>query len=394
VRALAARLDRPLWVGLLVGIAAGGFAALRVLVAGHGNIADLILLGSAHVNASHLPRPFPVLQGQGYDGQFYFRLALDPLDFKRTAYGITLDSPERLQRVAYPMLAWLFALGGRANLVPWSLVGVNVVGLGILGGLGAAVAKDQGRHCLWGLLVCGYFGFLWSISRDTTEIVASLFLVAGLLAIRRRRPYLAGLALSVAVLSRETALIAVGCIGAVWLAQRLHLVQRGSRIQGSESPLAAPTWIIPVLVFVGWQVLVHHSTGTFPLLSSGQHNFGPPFVGFAKGFNHYVHALPSVASALWFGELVLLLIVVGTVISRFHFTPDRAHEQLAWLAFLVLAVCLASGIWLGDVGFRSLDDLWIMSSMLLLTFPRRLVLLAPLVTAAMMAVFVELVLYL
>jgi hypothetical protein len=392
VSVLFARLDRPTVVAVIVAVTAAGFAALRISDAGQGHVAALIVLGSAHVNPGRLPHPLPVVQGQGYDGQFYFRLALDPLDFKRTAYGITLDSSERLQRIAYPMLAWVFA-GGRAGLVPWSLVGVNVAALGILGGLGAAIARDEGRHALWGLLVCGYFGFLWSLSRDLTEIVASMFLVGGLLAIRRRHPWIGGLCLCGAVLSRETALIAVGCIGVVWLAQRLHLAQRGSRIQGSESPLAAPTWILPVLAFVGWQLWVHHSTGTFPLVSSGQHNFGAPFVGLAKGFNHYIHDLPSLAAALWFGELLVLVLVVATIAVNFRFTTDRAHEQLAWLAFVALAVCLASGIWLGDVGFRSLDDLWIMSSILLLALPRRIYLLAPIVAGAVAAVFVELVLY-
>ena len=37
----------------------------------------------------------------------------------------------------------------------------------------------------------GYFGLITSLSRDTAEPLAAVFLLAGLLAIRARRPVLA-----------------------------------------------------------------------------------------------------------------------------------------------------------------------------------------------------------
>src|SRR5512143_1776273 len=57
----------------------------------------------------------------GYDGQFAFQIALDPLD------GWTkTDVPAyRYQRILYPLAARILALGN-ADLVPWTLIVVNI----------------------------------------------------------------------------------------------------------------------------------------------------------------------------------------------------------------------------------------------------------------------------
>ena len=75
--------------------------------------------------------------------------------------------------------------------VPYMLVAVNVAALTALAALGAVIARQGGRHAAWGLLLPAYFGLVTSLSRDTAEPVAAAFLVAGLLAIRARRPVLA-----------------------------------------------------------------------------------------------------------------------------------------------------------------------------------------------------------
>jgi hypothetical protein len=55
-----------------------------------------------------------------------------------------------------------------------------------------------------------------------------------------------------------------------------------------------------------------------------------------------------------------------------------------------LAVSAASGIWLGDVGFRSLDDVYLFSWLVLLGTSRRLWFYGGLVAATWLVVAVEL----
>ena len=372
-------------------------------MAGHGNIASFIVVGSAHVRP-RVPSGVPVSPGQGYDGQFYYRMALGPLNFQRSAFGIRMDTLSRFERISYPAFSWLFA-AGRSALVPWSLVFVNVVGLACLGALGAVLARDSGRHACWGLLLPGYFGFLWVLSRDLAEIVTATFVVAGVLALRRGRYPLAAIAFSVGVLSRETALLVVALL-AVEAPLSFVSGRLGAR-RGGSAPAPAPgvetapplplssaparCWIVPGVVFVGWQLTARLATGSWPLLTSGQKNLDFPFAGFLQGFRHYLSRLPSTASLLWFGELFILLVVVAAAALALRTTTARLYERVAWLAYGVVALTLAPGIWLGDVGFRSLDDLYVFSCIVLLSSHRRLTVPGVLVAGGWVVVAVELV---
>jgi hypothetical protein len=402
-------LGSPMFIGAVFGAVALSFVLLRFAGAGQGNIASFILVGSLRAVPDRLPRGVPVTPGTGYDGQFYYRLALDPLDWSRRAFGIRLDSVARLERIGYPLLAWALA-AGQFGVVPVTLVVVNILALAILAGLCAALAREAGREPIWGVVVAAYWGFLWSLSRDLTEIVATMFVVAGLLAIRRRRPILAALAFSAAVLTRETALMVVGAV----LVSRVvsEFRQRRGRTPANgvlgvcayEVSPTAPVarrwigpldavWIMPIVVFAAWQAAVFAVTGHLPLHTSGSANVGVPFVGFVRGFSHYLHLIPNTASILWFGELVILVFIAVMAATSLRGSSAWAHERIAWFGYVLLTVCLAPGIWLGDVGFRSIDDLFVFSCLLLLFSRRRIQVPALIVGVAWLAVAVELILF-
>jgi hypothetical protein len=397
------RLDSPVRIGVAAGTAAGIFALLRFVVACHSNIANFVVAGALQVHPNPVTHGLPIGSGAGYDGQFYFRLALDPLNWSRTAFGIRLDSYARLQRIVYPVLAWLVA-AGRASGVTVSLVVVNVLALGTLAGLCAALVLEAGRHVLWGLMIPAYWGFLWSLSRDLTEIVAACFMIASLYALRRRRPVLAGLALSVAVLSRETVL---GIVVALVLARAFAIVkglrdkpsgdfrEKGLNITSARlrPVLADVAWALPAVCFAGWQIAVHAVTGTYPVHASGQANVGIPFLGMWRGIEYYVPRLPSTASLLWFGEFTVLAgigILAATCLRR---STALLHERVAWVVYALLTVSLASGIWRGDVGFRSLDELFVFSCLVLLSSKVRLRLPALAIAAAWVVVCIELIVF-
>ncbi len=392
------RTDRPLSAGVIAGVASAVVAAARIAVAGHRNIASFIVVGSDHVRA-RIPTGVPITSGQGYDGQFYYRMALGPLNFNRTAHGIRMDSLSRFERVGYPAFAWLVA-AGRSWLVPWSLVIVNVVGLACLGVLGAVIARGARHHAWWGLVLPGYFGFVWVLSRDLAEIVTATFVVAGVVALRRDRFVLAGAAFGVAVLSRETALLVVALVALErplarargWIvARRARSALQGASTVDATRTIPVVSWILPGAVFATWQLIARLATGSWPLLTSGQNNLDFPFAGFVQGFRHYLGALPTRAALLWFGELFVLMVVVVAAALALRTTTARLYERVAWLAYGVLAATLAPGIWLGDVGFRSLDDLYVFSCIVLLSSPRRLTVPAVLVAGSWTVVAVELV---
>ena len=157
----------------------------------------------------------------GYDGQFYYRMALDPANLHKTAFGITMDAVP-VMRSDSPALAWALSAGQHAA-VPYALVAINVAALGALGYLGGLIAQQAGRHALWGLLLSCYFGVMDSLARDLTEPLGALCLIAGIYAYRKRHPLLAAAAFGYGVLTRETVLllpIALGLVRLVQIARR------------------------------------------------------------------------------------------------------------------------------------------------------------------------------
>ena len=211
---LASRTNHPAVAGLIATLAATAFTLARWQTWAHGRISRFILVGRHFATPSQLPHGMPVAKTYGYDGQFFYRLAINPLNFHHTAYGITMDRPYRYMRVGYPALTWLVSLG-QHTLVPVMLVAVNIAAIGALGYLGALFAAEGGRHALAGLLMPGYFGLITSLSRDTAEPLAAVCLLAGLLAIRGRRPLLAAALLAYGALTRETVMVAVAAIAIV-----------------------------------------------------------------------------------------------------------------------------------------------------------------------------------
>ena len=97
-----------------------------------------------------------------------------------------------------------------------------------------------------------------------------------------------------------------------------------------------------------------------------------PFVGFARGFAHYLRLLPSSAALLWFGELTLLIIFGVIAALSYRSTEAFLHERLAWIGYGMLTIALAPSIWLGDVGFRSLVEFYVLSWVLLICSRRQL----------------------
>ncbi len=62
---------------------------------------------------------------------------------------------------------------------------------------------------------------------------------------------------------------------------------------------------------------------------------------------------------LWCGELAVLVIVtVATAVTVGRGLVPR-YELWAWCAFILELAVAARGIWFGDVGFRSFDDLYL-----------------------------------
>jgi len=360
---------RPVVLLAAVAVLLGGFLAARLAL---GGIGGFVLAGGDFVDPARAPAELSVDPGGGYDGQFVYRLALDPLTTAWTGNGITFDAAGyRQQRIATAALAWLLAL------LPGISTGVALLTVNALAVLAAAwfgmrLAADAGRHPAWGLAV-GLPAFLpLSVGRDLTEPLAWAAILAGLWCARRGRWPAAAAALTVAVLARETSLLVVAGLGA---AAAYDLLRRRSPVPAPRAggrggaSRAVPAgrrraavrlgWLtVPVAVALAWQAWLWQVWGS-PAFGRGPGNnlAGVPVLGVLETVLTGVPAgsvglsTDPLVRLAWGAERVALLALIcyAAVTLARRASRTTPGEQVAWALAVLLALSLRG--WSYDVQF-------------------------------------------
>jgi hypothetical protein len=345
MRRILPAADRPIAVALAAVLLYGLYLVVR-LNAHEWDPSRFIVAGDAWVEAGATPSDIIVLPDSvGYDGEFYYRLALDPLPEERTKFGVTLDTPAyRNQRILYPVAARLLALGN-ARLIPWTLIATNLLAIGAVGYFAGWLAKELGNHSSLGLGIALYPGLLLSLTRDLTEPLSLALILASLAALRRSRPKLATLLLVLAVLTRETALLVAVAAGVIFLASRLLGKPSPSRIK-----IPWFYFTVPACVFVGWQVFLYLVWGSLPISYGASSNRDLPFKGILDGYGFATgHAigLPT----LWLLEVGFLLALWFVALVILRRSEANPLEKVALAIFALGALALDEGVWRSDWAF-------------------------------------------
>lgn len=355
------RLDSPVATaaftgGLFLVFVLGRLAALD------GDVTRFVQAGSRFVDPATAPPSLTVQPGTGFDGQFFYRLALNPFTGSPVADGIEIDLPAlRQQRILYPWLVWLASGGGRAPAVPWALVGVNLAFVVALGGLGGALSRTSRRHAMWGMVLSMYPGFAVTLGLDLAEVVASTFVLGGLLCMRRGKPVLAGASLAAAVLARETTLVVVAGLGVVWV---WGLVKH--RASGVSLVTVAP----PIAVWGAVQAWLWASWGEAPLASGGAVNIGVPFRKLATEVAAWPGEGGAFAAYHWLLLIALAAFVVASMRSL-RTSNALPHEKAGFVLAAILVPFLAGTIWLHYwASLRALTELFLLGALVLLSRPQ------------------------
>ena len=320
------RNSSPLFVTLVVVL----IWALLVLVVTRtrygSDVRALIVVGAR----AQLPPAFasvPIAGPWGYDGQMYAALATDPF-IQQLDTPQYLDAPSyRATRIMVPALAWILALGHASVAVVWYQLLCWGFAIGAVY-LIARWLQDEGHSSWWALLAAGSGGTAAAILRSTPDGAALFFMLAALYLHNsgRRLPALA-LAV-VAVLTRETSVLAAIAIAADDL--------RHQRL-ASAAAFAG----IPAAFAVGWQFHLKHAFGT--AFDTGAGNFYLPFAWLP---NKLANVLCG--HHVWWMELFGTLAVLGTtcalalVASRLKALDAPA---LTFIAFASLGVFLANAVY-------------------------------------------------
>ena len=282
---------------------------------------------------------------QGHDGKFFFVQAIDPWLLDPSTSSALLEPPVyRSQRVLYPMLAGGLGLLGPEQIV-WSLVLVNILGLA-LGTLAASrLARRFGGSEWWGLAFALNFGLLFDLQNDGAGIIAACLGMWAVLMLYQERYGWAIAFLAGAVLTREVMAVTVAG-AAAW-----HWFEGRRR-------WALSTAALPGLVLVGWVVYVTARLGPD---ESSVGAFSPPFVGLVRAIPHWLES----PATLVIGASVLFLMIIYTV------RWARSPTALGWsfIGFVAIGLTMSERVWREPFDFARA--------------------LAPLITAAILIIFVE-----
>jgi hypothetical protein len=328
-RALNTSPALPYVVGL-IGLALGAYVCLSLLGGNDWNPSVFVkfpgvdeeLMAYANDNLEEVvPAP-----RQGHDGKFFFIQAMDPFFSSPEEHAVHLDRPAyRAQRMLYPTIAGGFGLLP-GDVVAWSMVVVNLLGLGVGTWITAKLAIELGLSAWYGLAFALNPGVLVSSFMDTGEIFAMAFFVAAAWALVRKRYLGTGILLGLSVLSRETMILAaIGAVVYAWREER-------------KAPWALA---VPFVAVAGWWAYVRIRLG---FLESGLQDtqaVGVPFKGFLD------------AMQVWLGEpgreadmLVGILLMVASLLVAWRASRDRTVLGYMAAGFVVIALTMVEGVWL------------------------------------------------
>ncbi len=206
-----------------------------------------------------------------------------------------------------------------------------------------------------------------SLSRATAEPLAAACLLAGLLAVRGRRPVLAAFFLAYGALTRETVMVAVAAIALL----RVIAMARG-RVRPGRDDLA---WVVPAAVFAAWEVVVKLATGSIPLLADGGRKAGAQFIAPLQAVRHnlgHVHLHEFEQYDLWVLELAILAAFAVMALLCLRSTSAPPHERLAFVLYLVEICVVTPSTWNSlDADMRSFIEAYLLAVIILLGSPRR-----------------------
>ena len=210
--------------------------------------------------------PFSRAWGIGYDGQFSYAIALDPIGAEESE---AFDRPAyRYMRIVYPIAARILALGIPA-LIPWSLLALNILAGGFTAWLLADLAGVR-AGAIWVVLIFLLsLNYLIGIRLDLNEPLAILLSISGLWFHKRGRPALAAAAFALAGLTKEVTLTFPLAV-AIYEITRRNIKTATLLLLGSTLP------------YLAWSAAITQWLGTSPFSYSLSKPSLVPFSGLGR----------------------------------------------------------------------------------------------------------------
>jgi hypothetical protein len=262
---------------------------------------------------------FHAVHNAGYDGQFYWGIAVDPLATGHVHHFFDKAS----YRYGHPLYGWLGWLlsAGRPRAVPLALAAIGLGSLFAAATAAAALGLGRGRFGWEGLFVALNPGLIYSGAHDLAEPLATALLLGAFAAYARGRRALVWSCLALLPLSKEPLIVVLFAVVG-W-----ELVESRRR----RAALFA-TAAIPALL---WWTYARIRLGAW--FTSGDTALGEPLAGWRRTLFHGRHAGAGGAIAL----AIMTALVVLLAIAALRALRLRGPVDLTYLAVAAIAACLA-----------------------------------------------------
>jgi hypothetical protein len=360
------------WRFCVVVISIYFIALLPTLSANNFDLSVFIVAGDKFVDAKQTASPILIRNNSsGYDGQFYYRMAVSPFTFVRSASGVTFDDPPawRTQRIGYPLVTWAASFG-QAKWVPFALVFVNLLGLGAIAWFSTQLTAKL-RLSEWvPVLIVIWPGFIYTLTRDTTEILATAFLLAALDAYFGRKLFSYWVLAVAASLTRETSIL---MFGGIFVFEAFRFVRDSERSLKRLGPIVIMGSI--ALPFLAWRYTQLYLWSEPPTTR----DLGVPFAGIFEVLKSYImgilfeslntDTLTTTLRIVSVASLLFLIVFAATVASglRKEAVGRTMPLVFGWVFISALVASLrADGPYIGPHAYlRALTEWYVIGCLLL-----------------------------
>jgi hypothetical protein len=273
---------------------------------------------------------------EGYDGQFYAQMALDPL-LRDPATDRAQDEPAlRARRILFSWTAYLLGLGRPAwilqafalqNVLSWLLLGVL---------LRRWFDLETPRGIALWLVTVFSAGLLWSIRRALLDGPSLLILALAVASIEKGRQWTAAILCGLAGLARETNTLAVFALLDPWTwTTRRSVARAAGLVAVALAPLAI--WFDYI-----------HSIYRSRIFTSGE-TLAFPFAGFL--WRAGVASKQILAGAV--GRDLPTIVIVLAFVTQIGWLVARPRWRDPWwrigIAFAALFPFLGQPLWAGTL---------------------------------------------
>jgi hypothetical protein len=300
----------------------------------HGNITGFYRIGDRLQTSPLLDRSRAFIHSgkQGNDGQMFLSLAFDPLQ-RQPGTSAALDNPiYRGKRLFFPLLGWLAGLGQPA-LIPWALLLVNIVSIGLAVFLLAQWFESQGQSPSWSLAFLAVPSVWIAFSLSMAELVDTTLLIGAILSYRMQRIRITAALVTFAVLTRETSLLLwAGLIIAAVIDHRWKQLR----------------WLLPApLLFLG--LMVYLKLAVPPVPGQLVAGFGPafswPFQGLLTKAGQLLVWSSSAEAIYDRGAFLLLLATVILDLSVILRRRELWPASVVLLCYLLPFLCVTARVY-------------------------------------------------